>query len=167
MSVFAVPRSIARSREKSLYSPLNMERSEPWRRVSEARDASKEGQVTQPARARGYARVPLWSRKGSSASQPLAARGHAHHAIAALRLASAIEPLRATSIFESADIVSSSCLIARITRISGGTWIFWQTGRSDSSLQVAGDWPRRPSRVWASHAFRGIRGARIASWGRK
>src|SRR5207245_1366726 len=30
MSVFAVPRSIARSREKSLYSPLNMERSEPW-----------------------------------------------------------------------------------------------------------------------------------------
>src|SRR2546426_9921220 len=60
MSVFAVPRSIARSREKSLYSPLNMERSEPWRRVSEARDASKEGQVTQPARARGYARVPDW-----------------------------------------------------------------------------------------------------------
>src|SRR5882762_10727503 len=64
MSVFAVPRSIARSREKSLNSPLNMERSEPWGRVSEARDASKEGQVTQPARARGYARVPLWCSKG-------------------------------------------------------------------------------------------------------
>src|SRR5713101_883671 len=29
MSVFAVPRSIARSREKSLYIPLNMERLEP------------------------------------------------------------------------------------------------------------------------------------------
>src|SRR5258708_33585673 len=30
MSVFAVPRSIARSREKNLYKPLNMERFERW-----------------------------------------------------------------------------------------------------------------------------------------
>jgi hypothetical protein len=63
--------------------------------VRDMRDASKGEQVSQHARTRGYVRVPLWNRKGSSVSQPLAAPGRAHHAIAALRLASAIGPLRA------------------------------------------------------------------------
>src|SRR5258708_38497590 len=64
MSVFAVPRSIARSREKSLYLPLNMERFEPWAAGERGAGRQQGGQVTQRAQARGYARVPLWSSKG-------------------------------------------------------------------------------------------------------
>src|SRR6266849_6833425 len=92
MSVFAVPRSIARSREKSLYIPLNMERFEPWA-AGWARGAGR-----QQRRASDATRVDVRLCPGSALEskgligQPAAsgagwpADGRAHDAIAALRL---------------------------------------------------------------------------------
>src|SRR6266851_9896704 len=65
MSVFAVPRSTARSREKSLYNPLNMERSEPWvagergagRQQRRASDATRAGARLCPGAALEFERA--------------------------------------------------------------------------------------------------------------